>query len=103
MAMWIRAFGDQFTEVEPTDGAAFTLPELQDFVGGYIEIVRGPHFTNGQTFIVLNEDGKGKGLPRNGFATYLYHLSGGSFDDWIVGDVLVCSRAELGEDDEPEE
>jgi hypothetical protein len=102
MAMWITAVSDQFIEVEPDNGSAFTVQELQEFVGGYIEIVRGPRFANGPTFIVINEDGK-RTLPRNGFATYLYHLGGGPFDDWIVGDVLVCSRAELGEDDEPEE
>ena len=74
-------------EVSPRNGTDFQLDELQEFVGGYIEIV---YLDNGQ-MMVVNEEGKLEGLPYNPLATMIVaskckYLSG----DIIVGDVLVC-------------
>lgn len=76
-------------EVKPTEGQYFSLKELQDFVGGMIEIIRV-----GGRWFVLNEEGKMLGLPVNMIAT---DLTRGLLadDDLIVGNVLVCSEEEL--------
>ena len=63
-----------------------TLEEMQEFVGGYIEVVYAP---NGDQ-IVLDEEGRLKGKQINEQATE--HWLG---DDWdyefnnIVGDALI--------------
>ncbi len=97
MATLIRAGGGP-EDVQPADGHAFTLPELQQIVGGYIEVVRA---ADGR-LMFLNEDGKRLNLPWNGFATFLVRGLIGD-DDYIVGDVVLCTRTEAGEDAEEEE
>lgn len=95
MAIFIRSDGTKST-VTPADGKAFTLSELQAFVGGYIELVR----TNapGGARLVIHEEGKLIGLPPNQVATSMYEeLVGGPFDV-IVGDVLLATLVELGEE-----
>lgn len=73
--------------VEPQNGAQFTLKELNRFVDGYIEIV----FLNDGRLMVVNEEGKLKGLPLNVKATEIM----GSKYDCIVGDALVCEDYEI--------
>ncbi len=86
MALHIKADGTVET-VQPQKGRHFTLPELQRYVGGYIELV--PCVSpNRQMFI--NEEGKLKGLPVNLKATLLY-----AGEDPIVGDVLVTALGEV--------
>ena len=48
----------------------------------------------------MNEDGKRLGLPLNRNATVWYHLAGGNPHDVIVGDAVLTTRAELGEEEE---
>lgn len=79
-------------EVAPAEGATFTLPELQGFVGGYIEALR-----LGARWVFLNEEGKLHGLPTNVRATALMRGRIAA-DDWIVGDVILCSPMEAGEE-----
>ena len=75
-------------DVEPT------LKEMQDFVGGYIEVVQS---ADTKSQIVLDEEGKLKGKPINKEATELYlgeeqdDTSAGWDFDVIVGDVIVLS------------
>lgn len=78
------------TPVEPADGKCFTLDELQSFVGGYIEMV---DIADNKT-IILNEEGKVRGMIPNGMAT---KMAEGFIDpdDVIVGNVLVTDRAYL--------
>ena len=63
------------------------LKEMQKFVGGYIQVVTS---VNGNEDIVINEEGKMKGLPMNMVATTFY-----LGEDWdaptsaLVHDVLV--------------
>ena len=73
-----------------------TLKEMQDAVGGKIELV----IDDGKTQIVCNEEGKIKGLPENEEATTLWYKkyqedSGAPFllpvHDVLVGDVLVLT------------
>lgn len=97
--------------VTPKTPPAFTLAELQGFVGGYIELLVLPWITrtgiNGSgepesLVMFLNEDGKRLGLPRNGFATSLARRVLQPHDE-IVGTVIVCTRDEAGEGSEPDE
>lgn len=84
---------DQPRPVDPQHpGKPFTLPELQRLVGGYIEVLA---LGDGR-LMVLNEDGKRLQLPVNLNATVLMRdrIQPG---DFIVGDVVICSRKEAGE------
>jgi hypothetical protein len=70
------------TEVTPKD-KSFTLDELKEIVGGWIEVValKG-------SYMVVNEEGKLMGLPFNLRATTIarQHLNNG---DFIVGTVII--------------
>jgi hypothetical protein len=87
MALHIKANGTE-TVVHPTNGVEFSLEELQNFVGGYIELV----FTKENKEMYVNEEGLLKNLPLNDKATYLlahrYGLQG------IHGDVIICEKGE---------
>lgn len=77
--------------VQPRAGESFTLKELQTIVGGYIELLR----VGRDELMFVNEDGKQLGLPLNIRATALMRGRIGA-DDFIVGDVIICSPAEAG-------
>jgi hypothetical protein len=68
--------------IEPADGKAFTLEELQKFVGGYIQIIRPPSRVG--ALLVVNEEGRLIGLPFNPAASLIYEK------DEIVGDAVLC-------------
>ncbi|MBR1525228.1 MAG: DUF3846 domain-containing protein [Prevotella sp.] len=65
----------------PANGKSFTLREMQNAVGGYIERV-GTHQNKS---VWANEEGRLKGLPVNEKASELCYRE-------IVGDVLVCNE-----------
>lgn len=69
-------------ETLPKNGTDYTLEELQEIVGGYIEIV-----PFGMNLLVVNEEGKLLGLPVNVGATSM--MSG---RDTIVGNALYCRK-----------
>lgn len=81
-------------EVTPANGRSFTLAELQGIVGGHIEAIPAP---DGR-ILFLNEDGKRLRLPLNSQATVLMAPQL-RHDDWIVGDVILCTPLEAGEDE----
>jgi hypothetical protein len=60
-----------------------SLKEMQDCVEGYIEFV----WLEDNKIMVVNEDGKIKGLDPNTFATSIVRDQG--IDDLIVGNVLL--------------
>ena len=98
MATRITVHGARL-EVAPAAGATFTLAELQAVVGGYIEAV---YLRDGRV-LFCNEDGKRFALAPNLHATILAHEHGAiGRDDFIVGDVIVGTRAEFGGGDEAE-
>ena len=78
------------TTVEPKNGTDYSLEELQTIVGGYIEVLP----LNEDEIMVLNEEGKILGLDLNDNATELISEAG-MWDDFIVGDVLVCKNDEV--------
>ena len=83
MAQIIKTTGE-VEEVKPYKGKIFTLGQLQEIVGGYIEILHLPD----NKLMVVNEEGRLKGLPLNHKASILYN-------NLIVGDVLVCEFKQI--------
>ena len=83
----------EIKEVTPKNGTDFQLEELQEIVGGYIWVI-GLKEDAEQRIIVMNDEGKLKGLQMNEKATDLAHEFNAIFtDDYIVGDVLVCNNS----------
>src|ERR1700679_201066 len=80
----IKADGSRET-VTPK-GKKFTLAELQECVGGYIEIVALKP-GNGHATMYINEEGKLIGLSANPGATKLTVV--GDYGDTIVGNALI--------------
>ena len=80
----IRADGTETPAPKPEGTDGYTLAQLQEIVGGYIECIPS---NDGRT-VVLNEEGKLKGLSPNPKATALVSLFPG---DYLVGDVLFTT------------
>lgn len=72
-------------EASPS-GDTFTLEELQNIVGGYIEVVR----LTVDVVMVVDDEGKYKDKDYNEEATKLFHKCHPKTPDFIVGTVLVC-------------
>lgn len=77
---WIKVNGT-IIPVIPSRGAKFTLKELQDMVGGYVERLALPD----RAAMIVNEDGIPLGLPVNEAAIRLIGRT-------IVGDVVLLPR-----------
>ncbi len=88
MAQHILTTGE-IQEITPQNGAFFKLYELNEFVGGYIELV----YLSDNRLMVVNEEGKIMGLPVNIKATREVVMSG--INDVIVGDVLICDDSQI--------
>jgi hypothetical protein len=102
MALWIRVEGETVssTSITPRNGKAFTLEELQHMVGGVIEALP----LNDGTVMWLAEEGKLNDLPYNPVADLIAaQHSGMAWSDYIVGDVVIATPAESGEDEEEED
>ena len=96
-AKWIKVSGE-IIPVNPKNGKDFQLDELKKFIGGgYIEIIR-PLSKSG-AIMVIDEEGKLKGFPRNELATKMWQqfAQQGSMrmDDDVVGDVLLCHVSQV--------
>ena len=89
MATLITIGGYEFT-AHPEDGKAFTLRELQGYVGGYIERIGLPDGTS----MYVNEEGVLERLAHNRRASEL------ASPHYVVGQVIICTDAEIGEDEE---
>lgn len=76
-------------EVQPKD-KKFSLAELQGFVGGYIQIIE----ITEEEWMVMNEEGKLKGMPIN-LAACARTMGIINLSDEIVGDVLIANRTEI--------
>lgn len=72
----------------PPAARKYTLEEMQAAVGGYIEILS---LGSGRYLMVINEEGKLQGLPRNPLASALY----ANANDQIVGNALVCRNRDI--------
>ena len=69
----------------PKNGKTFELEEMQEIVGGYIEIIR----LNDGRIIIVNEEGLLQGLPVNIEATNILRRDH-STTQYIVGTAIVC-------------
>lgn len=88
MAVWIQQSGERKI-VAPKDGKTFSLEELQEYVGGYIERV----LEDGR-MLWMDEEGKLKHKGINIFATQLTRGLLAN-DDLIVGDTLLTDPSEV--------
>lgn len=78
------------TEVTPKSGNSFTLEELQEHVGGYIEIIRLAN----KYLMVVNEEGKLLNMPFNSEATDIARQHKAIYpNDMIVGNALVAQES----------
>lgn len=71
--------------VRPANGTDFSLEEMQEIVGGYIEVVYMPN----DWIMIVNEEGKLYNMPINEKATYMFQNAYPT-DDVIVGNALIC-------------
>lgn len=88
MALIYKSNGE-IIETSPKNGKDFSWLELNEIVGGYIEII-----DLGDDYMVVNEEGKLIGLPFNLNATIVYQISTKT-GEHIVGDVLVCPKEQI--------
>lgn len=76
-----------------------TLEAMQGFVGGYIEHIelRPPYVCSGVSYphMVLNEEGKLLGLPRNDEATNIAERRGLQPTDYIAGVAILLEQDEM--------
>lgn len=86
---YIYKSNGEVIETSPKNGKDFSLKELKEIVGGYIEIIN-----LGDDYMVVNEEGKLLDLPINLSATRLYRLFT-RVGDYIVGDVLICDKFQI--------
>lgn len=79
--------------VSPENGTDFQLDELQEIVGGYIEIRR--LCNDEDEIMVMNEEGK-FGYELNSKATQLAKKHKAIHEsDYVCGDVLVCKNNQV--------
>jgi hypothetical protein len=84
----LYAVDGSITEVTPKNGKDFKLEEMQEFVGGYIQVVP---LAKGRC-IVVDEEGRLKGYQHNAKASQVtYGLVIGD----IVGNMLLLERGEI--------
>ena len=67
---------------------SLSLQNLQNYVGGYIEVVQVGEFHGQQVVMICNEEGKLRGDLRGSFAW----IVGGVLVDYIFGNVVFCSQ-----------
>lgn len=86
VAKFIRVTGES-EEIIPTNGMAFTLEEMQGYVGGNVQIVE-----LGKGYIMaFDEEGKIKEYENNFCATIIAIGSRAIYPtDYIAGDAVVC-------------
>ena len=74
-----------------------TLKEAQAFVGGYVEGISMPNWD----YLIVNEEGKLKGLPFNEEASKLWRdtFDNDNFitgrDDFVVGNAILIKKTAL--------
>ena len=69
----------------PKNGKTFSLTEMQEIIGGYVEPIR----LNDGRMIIVDEDGKSKGKAVNIPATNILRRDHFT-TDYIVGTAIVC-------------
>ena len=76
------------TTIKTIDDVEPTLKEMQEFVGGYIEVV----YLNKESMMIIDEEGKIKEKPINQEATDIAHEHEAIYNtDYIAGDAMILS------------
>lgn len=76
--------------ITPKNGSKFELEELQELVGGYIEVIRLKNKHN--QCMIVNENGKLYNLEHNAEASIIAHsMKAISYNDFIVGDAVIIN------------
>ena len=94
MARFIKTDGT-VQEAHPTNGVEFSLDEMRNFVGGYLEAIK----LTSQEVLYCNEDFVGLQLPINSVATEVLHQHRPDIPYPLCGDVLIASLRETGDED----
>ena len=95
MRAYVLTYKGERLEAKPKRGEdgrereTFPLEQMQDIVGGYIEVVG----LTDEVLMVVNEEGKLNNLPLNKEATKLFWRCFPESPDYIVGNVLVCESS----------
>ncbi len=89
MGLLIKTNG-KIETVTPKEGGHYTLEELQEYVGGYVERI---DMFNGSAMYV-DEDGRMKNLSCNTFATNVLAKLGAMPCDYIRGNALIILNRE---------
>ena len=86
----IYRLNDQVERIAPKNGKKYQLAELQEIVGGWIQVCQG----DDGNILIIDEEGKLKGKDLNERATQWYrtHVYRG---DYIVGDALLCKEGRI--------
>ena len=80
--------------ITPKNGKKFELEELQEYVGGYIQVISLKNKHN--QCMVVNENGKLYNLQHNTEASIIAHSEKAIFDtDFIVGDAVIVNYEQL--------
>lgn len=78
--------------IEPKDGSKYTLEELQEYVGGYIECI--PFFND--LLLIVNENGKLDNFEENVYATMVVQAFNAiQPTDYISGNAVIINNDEL--------
>lgn len=99
MATIIKTNGDRAEITLETDDRQ-QLAQLQAAVGGFIQIIE---LTRTQQLLIVNEEGLIDDLPINPTATELAYGYALMAQGGIRGNVVLCARAELPDDEEETE
>ena len=76
--------------VKPRNKKKFSLEEVQEMIGGYVEIV----YLNGDDILLCDEEGRLKSLLTNSMATERAKAMGFK-GDVLVGDILFLKDKEF--------
>lgn len=97
-AKLLKASGE-IVLITPKDGKEFSLPEMQKYVGGYIEVLNPPGCPG--SYMIVNEEGKFQQPPfaKNQLASDLWQAgcdpdSDRASDD-VVGDVMLIQKGQI--------
>ena len=86
-----RLYCTDFTikEITPANGIYFTLEEMQENVGGLIQIIPLDGEGHEDRLLVVHEEGKLIDLPYNLPATLIWVLYYGD-TDYVSGNAIIC-------------
>lgn len=90
MAICIKPNRDLIDNIEPKNGADFTLEEVYEYVGSPVQLLD----ISENEYGLINEEGKIRDMEYNSLATEL--LDGILFPgDYIVGNMMIVKKSQF--------